>query len=68
MPQRARLRRRRSAVCLTRLQEPQMTHRILFVLTRHDRKGPAGTADAALSGSYLSEVTHPHRVLAEKRA
>lgn len=45
-----------------------MTQRILFVLTRHDRKGPAGTADAALSGSYLSEVTHPHRVLAEKRA
>ncbi|MGV2910167.1 hypothetical protein [Achromobacter sp. AGC25] len=44
-----------------------MTQRILFVLSGHDRKGPAGAADTALSGS-LSEVTHPHRVLAEKRA
>jgi len=42
-----------------------MTERILFVLTSHDRKGPAGSADAAPSGFYLSEVTHPHRVLAD---
>ncbi|AJE23951.1 type 1 glutamine amidotransferase domain-containing protein [Azotobacter chroococcum] len=42
-----------------------MTQRILFVLTSHDRKGPAGDADAAPSGFYLSEVTHPHRVLAD---
>lgn len=40
-----------------------MTQRILFVLTSHDRKGPAGTANAAPSGFYLSEVTHPHAVL-----
>lgn len=45
-----------------------MTQRLLFVLSGHDRKGPAGAADAAPSGFYLSEVTHPHRVLAEKRA
>lgn len=38
--------------------------RILFVLTSHDRKGPAG-ADAAPSGFYLSEVSHPYRVFAE---
>lgn len=37
--------------------------RILFVLTSHDRKGPAG-ADAAPSGFYLSEVSHPYHVLA----
>lgn len=37
--------------------------RILFVLTSHDRKGPAG-ADAAPSGFYLSEVSHPYQVLA----
>lgn len=42
-----------------------MTQRILFVLTSHDRKGPAGAVDAAPSGFYLSEVTHPHRVLAD---
>lgn len=36
--------------------------RILFALTSHDRKGPAG-ADAAPSGFYLSEVSHPHEVL-----
>ncbi|WP_454766233.1 type 1 glutamine amidotransferase domain-containing protein [Cupriavidus campinensis] len=42
-----------------------MTQRILFVLTSHDRKGPAGSADAAPSGFYLSEVTHPRRVLAD---
>jgi putative intracellular protease/amidase len=36
--------------------------RILFVLTSHDRKGPPG-ADAAPSGFYLSEVSHPHQVL-----
>lgn len=41
-----------------------MTQRILFVLTSHDRKGPAGAAGAAPSGFYLSEVTHPHAVLA----
>ncbi|MCL2892587.1 type 1 glutamine amidotransferase domain-containing protein [Brenneria tiliae] len=40
-----------------------MTHRILFVLTGHDRKGPAGAANVAPSGFYLSEVTHPHDVL-----
>lgn len=38
--------------------------RILFVLTSHDRKGPAGS-EAPPSGFYLSEVSHPHRVLAE---
>ncbi|TWR54741.1 type 1 glutamine amidotransferase domain-containing protein [Pseudomonas marginalis] len=37
---------------------------LLFVLTSHDRKGPAG-AYAAPSGFYLSEVTHLHRVLAD---
>ena len=42
-----------------------MTQRILFVLTSHDRKGPAGATDAAPSGFYLSEVSHPHRVLTE---
>ncbi len=41
-----------------------MNQRILFVLTSHDRKGPADAADAAPSGFYLSEVTHPHAVLA----
>ncbi|MBC2653939.1 type 1 glutamine amidotransferase domain-containing protein [Pseudomonas sp. MSSRFD41] len=40
-----------------------MTQRILFVLTNHDRKGPANVADAAPSGFYLSEVTHPYEVL-----
>jgi len=40
-----------------------MTQRILFVLTSHDRKGTADAADAAPSGFYLSEVTHPHAVL-----
>lgn len=39
--------------------------RILFVLTSHDRKGPADAAEAAPSGFYLSEVTHPHKVLTE---
>ncbi len=39
--------------------------RILFVLTSHDRKGPAGAADAAPSGFYLSEVAHPYTVLSE---
>ncbi|SAI72790.1 Molecular chaperone Hsp31 and glyoxalase 3 [Bordetella ansorpii] len=42
-----------------------MSQRILFVLTSHDRKGPFDAADAAPSGFYLSEVTHPHRVLAD---
>ncbi|UXS00082.1 type 1 glutamine amidotransferase domain-containing protein [Agrobacterium tumefaciens] len=42
-----------------------MNQRILFVLTSHDRKGLADAADAAPSGFYLSEVTHPHRVLAD---
>lgn len=37
--------------------------RILFVLTSHDRKGPVGV-DAAPSGFYLSEVSHPYQVLA----
>lgn len=40
-----------------------MSQRILFVLTSHDRKGPADAADAAPSGFYLSEVSHPHKVL-----
>lgn len=43
--------------------EPDTMPRILFVLTSHDRKGPAGAADAAPSGFYLSEVTHPYQVL-----
>ena len=38
--------------------------RILFVLTSHDRKGPA-TTDAPPSGFYLSEVSHPHKILSE---
>lgn len=38
--------------------------RVLFVLTSHDRKGPAGS-DAAPSGFYLSEVSHPYKVLTE---
>ncbi|WP_075258213.1 type 1 glutamine amidotransferase domain-containing protein [Herbaspirillum camelliae] len=42
-----------------------MTQRILVVLTSHDRKGPADAADAAPSGFYFSEVTHPHMVLSE---
>lgn len=42
-----------------------MSQRILFVLTSHDRKGPFDVADAVPSGFYLSEVTHPHRVLAD---
>lgn len=42
-----------------------MTQRILFVLTSHDRKGLPNATDAAPSGFYLSEVTHPHRVLAD---
>ncbi|WP_448097482.1 type 1 glutamine amidotransferase domain-containing protein [Luteibacter yeojuensis] len=42
-----------------------MTQRVLFVLTSHDRKGPADAADAAPGGFYLSEVTHPHRVLTD---
>ncbi len=33
--------------------------KILFVVTSHDRKGTKP------SGYFLSEVTHPHRVLAE---
>lgn len=39
--------------------------RILFVLTSHDRKGQADAADAAPSGFYLSEVSHPRKVLSE---
>lgn len=41
-----------------------MSQRILFVLTSHDRKGPADAAGAAPSGFYLSEVSHPHQALA----
>ncbi|MFQ8213606.1 type 1 glutamine amidotransferase domain-containing protein [Klebsiella pneumoniae] len=40
-----------------------MSRRILFVLTSHDRKGLADAPDAAPSGFYLSEVTHPYKVL-----
>lgn len=40
-----------------------MPKRILFVLTSHDRKGPVEAADAAPSGFYLSEVSHPWHVL-----
>lgn len=39
--------------------------RILFVLTSHDRKGLAGDENAAPSGFYLSEVSHPYFVLNE---
>ncbi|CAI2064963.1 Molecular chaperone Hsp31 and glyoxalase 3 [Serratia fonticola] len=42
-----------------------MAQHILFVLTSHDRKGPADAMDATPSGFYLSEVTHPHKVLIE---
>ena len=41
-----------------------MPRRILFILTSHDRKGPAGS-DAAPSGFYLSEVSHPYQVLVD---
>ena len=50
---------------LDSLQGLLMTQRILFVLASHERNGPAGAADTAPSGFYLSEVTHPHRVLAD---
>lgn len=40
-----------------------MSRRILFVLTNHDRKGPMGATDAAPSGFYLGEVSHPYAVL-----
>lgn len=40
-----------------------MSQRILFVLTSHDRKGLADKPDTAPSGFYLSEVTHPYKVL-----
>lgn len=43
-----------------------MPKRILFVLTSHDRKGPAESTDAAPSGFYLSEVTHPYQILAKE--
>jgi putative intracellular protease/amidase len=39
-----------------------MPEKILFALTSHDRKGPVG-ADAESSGFYLSELSHPWRVL-----
>lgn len=42
-----------------------MAQRILFVLTSHNRKGAADDAEATPSGFYLSEVTHPYRVLTE---
>ncbi len=42
-----------------------MSKRILFVLTSHDRKGPESSQNAAPSGFYLSEVTHPHKVLTD---
>jgi len=35
------------------------SHKILFVVTSHDKKGREP------SGFYLSEVTHPHKVLAD---
>jgi putative intracellular protease/amidase len=35
--------------------------KVLFVLTSHDRKGDAGKP----TGFYLSEVTHPYKVLTE---
>ncbi|HEE4993126.1 TPA: type 1 glutamine amidotransferase domain-containing protein [Klebsiella pneumoniae] len=42
-----------------------MSQRILFVLTSHDRKGLADAPDAAPSGFYLSEVSHPYKVLVD---
>jgi putative intracellular protease/amidase len=45
-------------------EEPSMPRRILFILTSHDRKGPAGS-DTAPSGFYLSEVSHPYQVLVD---
>lgn len=42
-----------------------MAQRILFVLTSHDRKGPPNAKGAAPGGFYLSEVAHPHCVLAD---
>lgn len=46
-------------------ENPMSSKKILFVLTSHDRKGEAGDANAAPSGFYLSEVSHPHKVLSE---
>ncbi|WP_243810347.1 hypothetical protein [Serratia marcescens] len=43
-----------------------MPKRILFVLTSHDRKGQAESKDAAPSGFYLSEVSHPYDVLTKE--
>ncbi|WP_416260233.1 type 1 glutamine amidotransferase domain-containing protein [Gibbsiella quercinecans] len=43
-----------------------MSKRILFVLTSHDRKGTVESKNAAPSGFYLSEVTHPYYVLAKE--
>lgn len=45
------------------IQEILMSQRILFVLTSHDRKG-APSSDTGPSGFYLSEVSHPYKVLA----
>ncbi|GAA5004588.1 type 1 glutamine amidotransferase domain-containing protein [Acinetobacter puyangensis] len=42
-----------------------MSQRILFVLTSHDRKSVANAPEGVPSGFYLSEVTHPHKVLTE---
>ncbi|MDO5091796.1 MAG: type 1 glutamine amidotransferase domain-containing protein [Cardiobacteriaceae bacterium] len=42
-----------------------MSKRILFVLTSHDRKGEANDPNAAPSGFYLSEVSHPYFVFAD---
>ena len=43
-------------------KELKMNKKILFVVTSHDKKG--NTAEP--TGFYLSEVTHPHKVLADK--
>lgn len=48
------------------IEEVKMPKRILFVLTSHDRKGQAESKDAAPSGFYLSEVSHPYDVLTKK--
>ncbi len=42
-----------------------MSKRILFVLTSHDRKGQTDDPNAAPSGFYLSEVSHPYQVLSD---
>ncbi|MDX1920254.1 MAG: type 1 glutamine amidotransferase domain-containing protein [Candidatus Caenarcaniphilales bacterium] len=45
----------------TNLKEKTMNKKILFVLTSHDKKGSTEQS----TGFYLSEATHPHKVLTD---